>query len=130
MEVNGQYLDNLFKKLDIILTEKQLSQFIEYHKLLIEWNEKINLTAITEFEDVCLKHFLDSASIVKLFSSFKEAVISSIITGLNPLRTIAVCITQMSPASPTISTISYLFSLFTISTLIPVFIFSKSASFI
>ena len=72
MEVNGQYLDNLFKKLDIILTEKQLSQFIYYYRLLIEWNEKINLTAITEFEDVCLKHFLGSASIVKLFSSFKE----------------------------------------------------------
>ena len=73
MAISVQYLDNLFKDLDIFLTERQLSQFIDYYKLLIEWNEKINLTAITEFEDVCVKHFLDSASVVKLFSSYKEA---------------------------------------------------------
>ncbi len=73
MAISEQYLENIFKNLDIVLSERQLSQFITYYKLLIEWNEKINLTAITEYEEVCVKHFLDSASIVKLFSSYKEA---------------------------------------------------------
>ena len=73
MAINETYLEDVFKTLDILLSERQLSQFITYYKLLIEWNEKINLTAITEYEDVCVKHFLDSASIVKLFSSYKEA---------------------------------------------------------
>ena len=73
MAISENYLEDVFRSLDIILSERQLSQFITYYKLLIEWNEKINLTAITEFEDVCVKHFLDSGSIVKLFSSYKEA---------------------------------------------------------
>ena len=73
MAISENYLEDVFRSLDIILSERQLSQFITYYKLLIEWNEKINLTAITEYEDVCVKHFLDSGSIVKLFSSYKEA---------------------------------------------------------
>ena len=42
------------------LTEKQEKQFLMYYELLVEWNRKINLTAITEFEEVSAKHFLDS----------------------------------------------------------------------
>src|SRR5690625_4141005 len=42
------------------LTDKQLKQFNIYYDLLIEWNEKVNLTAITEKEEVYLKHFFDS----------------------------------------------------------------------
>ena len=48
------------------LTEKQYNQFIEYMKLLQEWNEKINLTAITEDEEVIKKHFIDC---IKAFKS-------------------------------------------------------------
>lgn len=44
----------------IKLTDKQLRQFDSYYKMLIEWNEKINLTAITEKKEVYLKHFYDS----------------------------------------------------------------------
>lgn len=43
-----------------ILSPQQVQQFQTYFKLLVEWNEKINLTAITEEEDVYLKHFYDS----------------------------------------------------------------------
>ena len=68
-----EYLLNLSKKLNIELSKEQAEAFLKYYELLIEWNEKINLTAITEFEDVCLKHFVDSLSIVNAFSSFKEA---------------------------------------------------------
>ena len=42
------------------LTSKQKEQFQIYYKLLVEWNEKINLTAITDLEEVYLKHFYDS----------------------------------------------------------------------
>ncbi|MGQ7336932.1 16S rRNA (guanine(527)-N(7))-methyltransferase RsmG [Streptococcus suis] len=44
----------------IQLTDRQKQQFHRYFQLLVEWNEKINLTAITEEEDVYLKHFYDS----------------------------------------------------------------------
>lgn len=47
------------------LTEKQQEQFEDYMKLLLEWNEKINLTAITEEDDIILKHFVDSLTISK-----------------------------------------------------------------
>ena len=45
---------------NIILTDQQKAQFERYFELLVEWNEKINLTAITEKEEVYLKHFYDS----------------------------------------------------------------------
>ncbi|HEL2057941.1 TPA: 16S rRNA (guanine(527)-N(7))-methyltransferase RsmG [Streptococcus suis] len=44
----------------IVLTDKQKQQFQRYFQLLVEWNEKINLTAITEEDEVYLKHFFDS----------------------------------------------------------------------
>ncbi len=43
---------------DIQLSDKQIKQFERYFELLVEWNEKINLTAITEKNEVYLKHFL------------------------------------------------------------------------
>ena len=46
-------------------TDDQIDKFNRYYELLIEWNEKINLTAITEYKDVMIKHFLDSVSIIK-----------------------------------------------------------------
>ena len=45
---------------DIQLSDKQIKQFERYFELLVEWNEKINLTAITEKNEVYLKHFYDS----------------------------------------------------------------------
>ena len=44
----------------IELTDRQKDQFERYFELLVEWNEKINLTAITEKNEVYLKHFYDS----------------------------------------------------------------------
>lgn len=48
------------KKMNYELTEEMLSQFSSYEKLLVEWNEKMNLTAITEHNEVIIKHFADS----------------------------------------------------------------------
>lgn len=56
---------NLSKKIDINLTDEQLSSFYDYFVLLKEWNEKINLTTIIEEDDVILKHFIDSLTIMK-----------------------------------------------------------------
>lgn len=56
---------DLSKKIDIDFTEKQIENFYEYMNLLLEWNEKVNLTAITEMDDVILKHFIDSITILK-----------------------------------------------------------------
>ena len=46
----------------LALTEEQLSRFERYYELLIEWNQKMNLTAITEPREVAVKHMIDSLS--------------------------------------------------------------------
>lgn len=53
------------KKLGIEITDEQLNQLDSYFHLLVETNKKFNLTAITEEQDVYLKHFYDSLTIVK-----------------------------------------------------------------
>ena len=53
-------LKNGTKQLDIELTEVQFEQLERYAKLLVSWNEKMNLTAITDDEGIATKHFLDS----------------------------------------------------------------------
>lgn len=52
-------------EIGFLLKEKQINQFYAYMKLLLEWNEKINLTAITKPEEIILKHFIDSMTIAK-----------------------------------------------------------------
>ena len=54
------------KKIGIELSERQKEQFQMYYELLVEWNNKMNLTAITKKEEVYLKHFYDSATLVKV----------------------------------------------------------------
>lgn len=55
-----QLLEDGAKAMGINLSQRQLDQFELYHQLLVEWNEKMNLTAITEPKEVATKHFLDS----------------------------------------------------------------------
>src|SRR5688500_3220045 len=45
------------------LTTQQLSQFQRYSEMLVDWNSRINLTAITDYEAVQVRHFLDSLSV-------------------------------------------------------------------
>ena len=66
----------------ITLTEKQISQFMRYYELLVEWNSFMNLTGITEFEEVMKKHFVDSVSLIKALNlKDKELSIIDIGTG-------------------------------------------------
>lgn len=51
------------KAMGIDLYDKQLEQFEQYEKILLEWNKKVNLTAITEHDAIALRHFADSVSI-------------------------------------------------------------------
>lgn len=53
-------MEKIFEEFDIELTEKHAEKLEKYYELLIEWNEKFNLTAITEKRDVYIKHFVDS----------------------------------------------------------------------
>lgn len=52
------------EEFNITLSDKQFEQFIKYYDFLVEWNSFMNLTAITDWDEVIVKHFLDSLSIV------------------------------------------------------------------
>lgn len=53
-------MENLFKENGIILTKQQLEKFEKYYELLVFYNSKFNITAITDKEEVYKKHFIDS----------------------------------------------------------------------
>lgn len=65
----------------VSLSNEQLSQFYTYYDMLIEWNEKMNLTAITDFDEVLKKHFLDSLSIGRILKQDSKLSILDIGTG-------------------------------------------------
>ncbi len=69
------------QKLGIMPTKEQLQQLEKFYQLLIEWNQKINLTRITEKEDVYLKHFYDSLTIVKEIDLSKVETLCDVGTG-------------------------------------------------
>ncbi|MDA8228686.1 MAG: 16S rRNA (guanine(527)-N(7))-methyltransferase RsmG [Desulfitobacterium hafniense] len=54
-----------FTKLGILLSEDQLKKFSAFGNLMLEWNERINLTSITDTEEVIIKHFIDSLTLAK-----------------------------------------------------------------
>jgi len=59
----------------ITLTPQQVNQFKQYFKILVEWNEKMNLTAITDEEGVYLKHFYDSLTIAFDFDFTDQSIV-------------------------------------------------------
>lgn len=65
---------NQAQKIDIKIDEEQMKKFYKYMQLLLEWNEKINLTAIVEPNDIILKHFIDSLTICKNLENEKTLV--------------------------------------------------------
>ena len=67
-------LSKLLQEINIEITEEEVNKFYNYMNLLLEWNEKINLTAITEQEDIILKHFVDSLTIYKLIEENKSII--------------------------------------------------------
>lgn len=65
----------------IKLTDIQIGQFFTYYEMLTEWNQVMNLTAITEYKDVMKKHFVDSLSLVKAISLDGEQSLVDVGTG-------------------------------------------------
>ena len=76
-----KFLIEEVKKIGIDLTDTQVEQFIKYYELLVEWNSFMNLTGITEFEEVVIKHFVDSLSLVKAVDLNKDLSLIDIGTG-------------------------------------------------
>lgn len=73
--MNELEFQNILKEKGIEVSERQLKQFQKYYEILVEWNEKMNLTAITDKEDVYLKHFYDSITIAfVLISMIKHSL--------------------------------------------------------
>lgn len=69
------------EELQIELSDNQIQQFIRYYEMLVEKNKVMNLTAITEFDEVIEKHFLDSLSLVKVYDLKKEVSVMDMGTG-------------------------------------------------
>jgi len=68
-------------EMELNLTEEQIFQFITYYEMLTEWNQVMNLTAITEYADVMKKHFIDSLSLIKAYDVKKDAKLIDVGTG-------------------------------------------------
>lgn len=77
----SQRFKKMLQALDIRYTDEMLIQFEEYYKILIEWNKVMNLTGITEYDEVILKHFIDSLSIVKVVDMKKISNMIDVGTG-------------------------------------------------
>lgn len=80
-EYNLDKFKDGLSKFGLEFTDFQLNQFMQYYALLIEWNGFMNLTAITEFHEVCTKHFIDSLSLCKAIDCTKEISIIDVGTG-------------------------------------------------
>lgn len=65
IEEFSKLISSYGKEISIEFSNIQIEKFYKYMNLLIEWNEKINLTAITEPKEIIMKHFIDSLTILK-----------------------------------------------------------------
>ena len=79
--MNKELFIKELNKLGINITEEQLNKLNKFYKLLIEWNEKINLTRITEENEVYLKHFYDSLTIKKVIDLNEVETLCDVGTG-------------------------------------------------
>ena len=76
-----EFLLTEVNKIDIELSEQQVEQFLKYYELLVEWNSFMNLTGITEYEEVVIKHFVDSLSLIKAIDLKQNLSLIDIGTG-------------------------------------------------
>ena len=78
---NIESFEKDLEELNIKLEKRQVCQFLQYYELLVEWNSFMNLTAITDFDEVIKKHFIDSLSLIKGIDLSKEYSVIDIGTG-------------------------------------------------
>ena len=67
-------LEEKAKRINVNLSDKSIIDFYEYMQLLLEWNKKINLTAITEEDEIIVKHFVDSLTILKYIDEEEKII--------------------------------------------------------
>lgn len=72
--MNPEQFKDALAKAGVHLNDKQMAQYQRYYELLVEWNGKINLTAITEKEEVYLKHFYDSVTLGLHVEAFQTPI--------------------------------------------------------
>ena len=77
---NEEFIEEV-NKLGIKLSEEQLLQLEEFFNILVEWNQKINLTRIIEKKDVYLKHFYDSLTLIKAVDLTQDLTLLDVGTG-------------------------------------------------
>ena len=77
----SQIFEEKLSQIGITLSDKQKEQFDKFYELLVEWNKVMNLTGITEYEEVNEKHFVDSLSLVKAVDLNKDLSLIDIGTG-------------------------------------------------
>lgn len=78
---NTTQFENDLKELGVSLSKEQVEQFLTYYEMLVEWNEMMNLTAITEYDEVMKKHFVDSLSLIKAFDVSQNKSVIDVGTG-------------------------------------------------
>ena len=79
--INKEFLSAKSAEMGIELNDAQLSKLDDYAKFLVSYNEKVNLTAITDPEGIAIKHFVDSMVLDRLFDIRKGATIADVGTG-------------------------------------------------
>lgn len=81
MNYNTDSFHKGLKELSVDLSERQIEQFLHYYEMLIEKNKVMNLTAITDYDEVIEKHFLDSISLVRVMDVNRELSVIDMGTG-------------------------------------------------
>lgn len=74
-------LEQKLNELGIQINEKMLEQFEQYYELLVEWNKVMNLTGITDYDEVVEKHFVDSLSLIRFIDLTKVQSVIDVGTG-------------------------------------------------
>ena len=69
---NVEKLKQGLESFQLVVDDEKINQFLLYYNVLIEWNSFMNLTTITDFEEVVLKHFIDSISLIKAMPDLSE----------------------------------------------------------
>ena len=80
-DYNTEQFEKDCKALGVTLSDEQIQQFLKYYEMLVEWTEVMNLTAITEYDEVMKKHFVDSISLCKAYDVTQNKTVIDVGTG-------------------------------------------------
>ena len=81
MKRDTSKFEKALEKLNIHLSDQQMEQFMKYYEMLVETNKVMNLTAITEFDEVIDKHFVDSLALIQVMDLNRPLKVIDVGTG-------------------------------------------------